>query len=118
LKIRKELYCHYYEDTCKIGKSDMIFFLEANSDYYMNESINDTIAHTYIIVGSKEQRKMIVSANMLHKAIKNSQMKIIEGYYHGEMSMNHAKEYANLLEKFMGKSDGTERFGYEEKDKF
>ena len=89
-----------------------------NSDYYMNESINDTIAHTYIIVGSKEQRKMIVSANMLHKAIKNSQMKIIEGYYHGEMSMNHAKEYVNLLEKFMGKSDGTERVGYEEKDKF
>lgn len=118
LKIRKELYCHYYEDTCKIGKSDMISFLEANSDYYMNGSINDTIAHTYIIVGSKEQRKMIVSANMLHKAIKNSQMKIIEGYYHGEMSMNHAKEYVNLLEKFMDKSDGTERFGYEEKDKF
>ena len=74
--------------------------------------------NTYIIVGSKEQRKMIVSANMLHKAIKNSQMKIIEGYYHGEMSMNHAKEYVNLLEKFMDKSDGTERFGYEEKDKF
>ena len=59
-----------------------------------------------------------ISANMLHKAIKNSQMKIIEGYYHGEMSMNHAKEYVNLLEKFMGKSDGTERFGYEEKDNF
>ena len=29
-----------------------------------------------------------------------------------------SKEYVNLLEKFMGKSDGTERFGYEEKDKF
>lgn len=46
---------------------------------------------------------MIVSANMLHKAIKNSQMKILEGYYHGEMSLNHAKEYVNLLEKFLGK---------------
>ena len=34
------------------------------------------------------------------------------------MSMNHAKEYVNLLEKFMGKSDEIERFGYEEKDKF
>ena len=31
------------------------------------------------------------SANMLHKAIKNSQMKIIEGYYHGEMSMTMQK---------------------------
>ena len=45
-------------------------------------------------------------------------MKIIEGYYHGETSMNHAKEYVNLLEKFMGKSDGTERIGYEKKDTF
>lgn len=40
---------------------------------------------------------------------------ILEGYYHGEMSMNHAKEYVNLLEKFLGKSDGIEGFGYEEK---
>ena len=30
----------------------------------------------------------------------------------------YGKEYVNLLEKFMGKSDGTERFGYEEKDEF
>lgn len=45
-------------------------------------------------------------------------MSLLKKRYHGEMSMNHAKEYVNLLEKFMGKSDGTERFGYEEKDKF
>ena len=59
---------------------------------------------------------MIASANLLHKAIKNSQMKILEGYYHGEMSMKHAKEYVKLLEKLVNKSDGTERVGYEEKD--
>ena len=45
--------------------------------------------------------------------MKNSQMKILERYYHGEISMNHAKEYMNLLEKFMSKSDGIERVGYE-----
>ncbi len=103
LKIPKELYCHYYQDTCKIVKSDMVSFLEANSAYYMKESIKETIAQTDIIVGSKEQRKMIVSANMLHKAIKNSQMKIVKGYYHGEMSMNHVKEYVDLFKNFGGK---------------
>ena len=72
----------------------------------------------FIIVGSKEQRKMIASANLLHKAIKNSQMKILEGYYHGEMSMKHAKEYVKLLEEVVNKSDGTERIGYEKKDTF
>ena len=35
---------------------------------------------------------MIASANLLHKAIKNSRMKILEGYYHGEISIKHAKE--------------------------
>lgn len=45
-------------------------------------------------------------------------MKILEGYYHGEMSMKHAKEYVKLLEKLVNKSDGTERVGYEEKDTF
>ena len=45
-------------------------------------------------------------------------MSLLKTRYYGKMSMNHAKEYVNLLEKFMGKSDGTERFGYEEKDKF
>ena len=61
---------------------------------------------------------MIASANLLHKAIKNSQMKILEGYYHGEMSMKHAKEYVKLLEKLVNKSDGTERVKYEEKDAY
>lgn len=115
LKIRKELYCRYYQDTCKIKKTDMVSFLEANSAYYMKDSIKETIAQTYIIVGSKEQRKMILSANMLHKAIKNSKMDILEGYYHGEMSINHAEEYKDLLERMLGK---LERFEYEEKVSF
>lgn len=118
LKIPKELYWHYYQDTCKIEKSDMISFLEANSAYYMKECLKEAVAQTYIVVGRKEQRKMIASANLLHKAIKNSQMKILEGYYHGEMSMKHAKEYVKLLEEVVNKSDGTERIGYEKKDTF
>ena len=118
LKIPKKLYSHYYQDTCKINKLDMISFLEANSTYYIKEGLKEVVVQTYIVVGRKEQRKMIASANLLHKAINNSQMKILEGYYHGEMSMKHAKEYVKLLEELVNKSDGTERFGYEEKDTF
>ena len=40
---------------------------------------------------------MINSAYMLNKIIPNSVLKIKKGFYHGEYSINHAKEYAEKV---------------------
>lgn len=99
LRIKSELYDNYYEDTCRIKKDDMISFLQANSCYKLKDTLRDTSANAYILVGGKEQRKMILSARKLHEEIKNSEMYILKGLYHGELSLNYAKDYAEMLER-------------------
>lgn len=104
LKIREDLYDVYYRDTCKIKKSDLISILEASASYCLKESIRDTTAKICILVGGREQRNMIRSAHRLHQMIKNSELNILDGYHHGELGINHAKEYRNLLEHILSQS--------------
>lgn len=101
LRIRNELYDNYYADTCKINKLDMIAFLEANSSYRLKSTLVETFAKVLIIVGDKEQRKMLLSARKLNRIIENSEICVLKGYYHGELSINCAKEYINLLDEIL-----------------
>lgn len=54
-----------------------------------------------VIVGEREQRKMKRSANLLHKIIHNSTLYVMKGYYHGELSINHASDYVSLFKDFI-----------------
>jgi hypothetical protein len=97
LKIQDKLYEDYYRDTCKIRKQDMIRFLKSNSSYAVKPSLANTTANVTIIVGGKEQKVMQRSAEILHTTIPNSKLKILKQYYHGELSLNHPREYIELL---------------------
>ena len=97
LKIKKELYDEYYQDTCNITKQNMISFLQANSCYSVNEKIKKTQTKIFIFVGEKETRKMILSAQKLHKMLPNSVLEIKNKMYHGEYSINHALDYTNQI---------------------
>lgn len=101
LRIKKEWYPNYYSDTCCISKEDMISFLEANAAYCMKESLKVTSAKAYIMVGNKEPRKMLLSAKILNENIENSELHVLNGYYHGELSINRAKEYVSFLNKLI-----------------
>lgn len=101
LKMKPDLFEEYYEDTCKISKSDMTAFLEANSSYVVKKSIAETKARVHICVGQREAGIMIKSARVLHDLIPNSSMEIMQGLYHGEYSINHAKEYASKVRGLM-----------------
>ena len=97
LKIQDKLYEDYYRDTCKIRKQDMIRFLKSNSSYVAKPSLANTTANVIIIVGGKEQKVMRRSAEILHTMIPNSKLQILNQYYHGEFSLNHPKDYVDLL---------------------
>lgn len=97
LKIKRELYDEYYRDTCRITKENMCSFLEANSRYLVKSEICNTKAKVFIVVGQKEQTKMIRSAKKLNKLIPNSVLEIQTGMYHGEYSINYAKEYTDKI---------------------
>lgn len=100
LKIKKELFDKYYIDSSNITKNNMISFLEANSNYYL-KNIKTNKSKSIVIVGSKERSIMIKSAKRIHDELINSELEILSGYYHGDLSINHPNEYAEKVKKLI-----------------
>ena len=100
LGISKTLFDDYFRDTCKIGKADMIAFLKANSLYTIKSGLAETRAEVKIVAGSREQKSILDSAKLLYGAIPGSQMEILPGLRHGDLSMNQPEQYVRLLEEW------------------
>ncbi|EOS62172.1 hypothetical protein C815_00063 [Firmicutes bacterium M10-2] len=101
LRIREDLFEDYYRDTSKISKSNMIAFLKASTVYELKPGIQKNSAQVCIIVGEKEQKKMLQSAELLHKAMPGSRLEKKTGLYHGEYSINHPELYMKELLEMM-----------------
>ena len=97
LRIREDLFEDYYRDTSKISKNNMIAFLNASTAYEVKASIQDTPLPVRVIVGEKEQKKMLRSAELLHELLPGSRLEIMDGLYHGEYSINHSEIYVKEL---------------------
>lgn len=102
LKLKKDLYDDYYQDTCSITKENMIAFLHSNACYSLKPELKKSQAKVFIFVGQKELAKMIQSAHKLHQMIPNSNLHILKNLYHGEFSINHAAEYAAQVMDIIG----------------
>ena len=100
LKIKEELFDKYYIDSSNITKDNMISFLKANSNYHL-KNIKTNKSKSIVIVGSKERPIMIKSAKIIHDELINSELEILSGYYHGDLSINHPNEYAEKVNKLI-----------------
>ena len=103
LGIPGALFDDYFRDTCKIRKADMIAFLEANSMYTIKPSLSDTKAKVKIVAGSKEQKNIRDSAKLLNSAIPGSQIEILPGLRHGDLSINKPEDYVKILTNWIGR---------------
>ena len=103
LGISQTLFDDYFRDTCEISKADMIAFLKANSLYTVKPSLCETTAKVKIVAGTKEQKKIRDSAELLHKAIPGSSMELLSGLGHGDLSINHPQRYARMLTEWIGR---------------
>ena len=97
LHIKPELFEEYYRDTCGITKQNMIAFLQENSLFSMKETLSNCKAKVHVVVGERENIVMKKSAKMIQERITGSTLKILPKLYHGDFSINHAKEYVNLV---------------------
>ena len=104
LRIKQELFEHYFRDTCGITKWNMIAFLKANASYSIKPSLADYSAKAYVFVGEKESRAMQKSAKIIHKKLQGSLFQVLPQMYHGEFSINHAEDYANKILDFIRES--------------
>ena len=101
LGIPKALFEDYYRDTCAIAKADMIAFLKANSTYEMKPNLAETTAKVKIVAGSREQKNILDSAQLIHNAISGSQLEILPGLRHGDLSINHPEQYVQILKEYI-----------------
>ena len=97
LKMNQEFFDDYYRDTCKITKQNMIAFLQANSMYSIKDLLSNSNAKVSIFVGGQENSSMKSSAKTISKIIEGSSLRIKEGMYHGEFSINHPGDYVKEI---------------------
>ena len=95
LGIPKALFEDYYRDTCAIAKGDLIAFLEANCGYALKPM--ETTARVKIVAGSREQGSILESAKVIHRAIPGSELEILPGLRHGNLSLNKPELYVRIL---------------------
>ena len=97
LHIKGEFFENYYTDTVGIAKEDMIAFLMANSNYCVKKALADCEADALVLVGGKEPSIMKRSARKITDCLPTASLEIMKNYYHGDMSINHAEQYAEKL---------------------
>ena len=102
LGIPKTLFDDYYRATCKISKEDMISFLQSNSAYSIKPALRDTQTKVHIVFGSKEQSSIRTSGKLLNRMIPDSTLEVLPGYRHGDLSLNHPEQYAQMLLNLIG----------------
>ena len=95
LGIPRALFEDYYRDTCAISKADLIAFTQANCGYALKPMA--ATARVKIVAGSREQRSILESAKMIHRAIPGSELEILPGLRHGALSLNHPEWYARMV---------------------
>jgi len=102
LGIPKALFENYFQDTCAIPKADMIAFLKANCIYEIKPSLSATSAKVKVVAGSREQKSILDSAKLLHSTIPKSELEILTGLRHGDLSLNKPEFYAQILKNQIG----------------
>ncbi|WP_270847029.1 hypothetical protein [Streptococcus lutetiensis] len=58
--MRANLFAHYYEDTRKLSKQNLMAFTKASSLYQAKPSLKESSARVRIIVGEKKLRECLL----------------------------------------------------------
>lgn len=101
LHIHEALFEDYYRDTAKISKNNMIAFLEANISYEMKSGLQTACSRVRVVIGEKEQPRMLRSAEQLYKGMPGSCLEIKGKLHHGEYSINYPDMYIKELLDFV-----------------
>ena len=103
LHIRSDLFEDYYRDTAEISRDNMVSFLRANMAYAPGPGLGNNRSEARIVVGEREQRQMLRSAELLRRTLPNCRLEIKERLRHGEYSLNRPEAYVReLLEMIAG----------------
>jgi len=97
LNVPSELFDFYFDDSSRMSKKTMINMTISNGNYTIPQKLVNSNAKTLIMVGGKELSIMKKSAKLLSSTLKNSSMKIIPNYSHGEISIIEPTKYLDIV---------------------
>ena len=95
--MRANLFAHYYEDTRKLSKQNLMAFTKASSLYQAKPSLKESSARVRIIVGEKEAKRMLALARYLHNFLPDSRLEIKAGLARGQYAINQLDLYVKEL---------------------
>lgn len=101
LRIRPELFEEYYADTAAISQRDLTAFLEANARYRLQDELAACPAQALVVAGSRELPVIKRSAKATAALLPHAEYRLLRRYSHGELSLNHAGEYVDLVLKLL-----------------
>ena len=100
-RIKKDMFERYYMDCLNLSKESLIHIAMSAVDYAAPAALKDTKARIMIVIGSGEIRKMDSSVHRLICMFPQSQVCIVPGMNHGELSFLDSHEHSALLKRFI-----------------
>lgn len=101
LHMPPELFEDYYRDTCRIAKEDMIAFMKASTSYTLKDSLAETWTKVHVFYGTKETGTIKRSAALIEEKIDGCKLHSLQGYYHGDFSINHPDSFADEVSRII-----------------
>lgn len=102
LHMKPSLFEAYFKDSTAISKKNMIAFLMANANYKMKLSLVNCRAKMLVLVGAKERNIMKKSDEIICQSVPSSSLEIMQGFYHGTLSINHPDLYVEKIYHLTG----------------
>ena len=97
LKLPEEMFEKYFETTSNTEERDAERFILAAMEYRLGEGIRRTQAKVHIVVGEKENRDILNSANLINMAVPSSKLHLLPQLYHGEASIRMNPKFMRII---------------------
>jgi len=99
--IPEEYFDTYFVSTKNISKNSLINITRSNGAFRLAPSLTACQAKALILVGSKEPKVMVTSANQIAKALPNATLAVLDGFHHGELCIKHPKIYVDRIKRWL-----------------
>ncbi|MDF2905465.1 MAG: alpha/beta fold family hydrolase [Herbinix sp.] len=103
LCVPENMFEQYYTESIVMSKQSLINITLSNGNYELKSIISNTKAKVLILVGGKEIGIMRKSAKRLNMSIAGSELVVLPGMGHGEISLMYPEKYVELVITFLKK---------------
>ena len=99
----------YYKNYKVMSRETVRNELYATYHYNMPKGLEEVKGKVAILVGQREKKIVKESANLLHEAMPQAQIFVLQNYTHGAFSLGHPQEYIRFVKSWIQEKDKQQR---------